>query len=211
MSHASIPNFSPEFDLKVRKYSSDLYIFHRYIADKQISMARAEPKIDAKQEIIIVVVFVVVDVIEFDTNESSTTQSQNNVSNNQIGTTTNWNVPFGYSYLDYQCLLLPPNLHGISPQVVPHYVNHMSYFGLRPQLSIVQEDSREQEAEMESTGSLENESDRRSCDQIHATYSANDHRPSVSDLNLDSNFEMILMSPSTPPPPYSDKNIIAFV
>ena len=87
----------------------------------------------------------------------------------------------------------------------------MSYFGLRPQLSIVQEDSREQEAEMESTGSLENESDRRSCDQIHATYSANDHRPSVSDLNLDSNFEMILMSPSTSPPPYSDKNIIAFV
>ena len=70
MSHASIPNFSPEFDLKVRKYPSDLYIFHRYIADKQISMARAEPKITAKQEIIIIVVFVVVDVIEFDTNES---------------------------------------------------------------------------------------------------------------------------------------------
>ena len=84
----------------------------------------------------------------------------------------------------------------------------MNYFGPRPQLSVVREDSREQE--MESTGSLDNENDRRSCDQIQATSSAND-RPSLSDLNLDSNFEMILLSPSTPPPPYSDKSIIAFV
>ena len=92
-----------------------------------------------------------------------------------------------------------------------HYVNNMNYFALRPQLSVVREDSREQEAGMESTERLENESDIRSCDQIQATSSANDHRPSVSDLNLDSNFEMILLSPSTPPPPYTDTSTIAFV
>ena len=137
-----------------------------------------------------------------------TTQSQNNISNNQQG--TNWNAPFGFSYLDYRGILQPCYLHGISPQVVPNYINNMNYLGPRPQLSVVREDSREQEAEMESTGSLDNLSDRRSCDQIQSTSSAND-RSTVSDLNLDSNFEVILLSPSTPPPPYSDDRIIAFV
>ena len=122
------------------------------------------------------------------------TQSQNSISNNQQG--TNWNTPFGYSYQHYyEGILQPPYLHGISPQVVPNYINNMNYLGPRPQLSVVREDSREQEAEIESTGSLDNLSDRRSCDQIQSTSSAND-RSTVSDLNLDSNFEVILLSPS---------------
>ena len=136
-----------------------------------------------------------------------TTQQQSNNSNSssQQGTVT-----FGYNCLDYQGIVQPTYLHGISPQVVPNYINNMNYFGPRPQLSVVREDSREQEAEIGSTESLDNESDRRSCDQIQSTASAN-VRPAVSDLNLDSNYEVILLSPSTPPPPYSDSRVIAIV
>ena len=133
-----------------------------------------------------------------------TTQQQNNDSNRSSQQET---AAFGYNY---QGIVQPPYLHGISSQVVPNYINNMNYFGPRPQLSVVREDSREQEAEIGSTETLDNESDRRSCDQIQSTSSAN-VRPTVSDLNLDSNFEVILLSPSTPPPPYSDNRVIAIV
>ena len=102
-----------------------------------------------------------------------TTQQQSNISNNQQGTATNGTVLFEYSYLDHMGIVQP--LSTVSPCL-------LNYFGLRPQLSVVREDSREQQAEMESTDSR---------DQIQF------YNTAVSDLNLDSNFEVTSVS-STP-------------
>ena len=109
------------------------------------------------------------------------TQSLNNISNDQQGTATNGTVPFGYGYMDYLGIAQP--LHTLPP-------NLLNYFGLRPQLSIVREDSREQEAEMESTESL---------DKIESISSVNDDS-AVSDLKLDmdSKFEVMSVLSSTP-------------
>ena len=68
----------------------------------------------------------------------------------------------------------------------------MNYLGLRPQLSVVREDSREQEAEMESTST-------ESLDEIQSTSSVNDD-PAVSylKLDMDSKFEVMSVLSSTP-------------
>ena len=112
-----------------------------------------------------------------------TTQSQNNIMSNQQGTATNGTVPFGCSYMGYPGIAQP--LHTLPPYL-------LNYFGPRPQLSVVREDSREQEAEMESTST-------ESLDEIQSTSSVNDD-PAVSDLKLDmdSKFEVMSVLSSTP-------------
>ena len=72
---------------------------------------------------------------------------------------------------------------------LPPYL--LNYFGLRPQLSVVRENSQErEEAEIESTGSL---------DRIESISSVNDD-PAVSELKLDmdSKFEVMSLLSSTP-------------
>ena len=83
--------------------------------------------------------------------------------------------------MDYLGIAQP--LHTLPPYL-------LNYFSLRPQLSVVREDSRAREAEMGSTASL---------DQIESTFSVNDD-PAVSHLKLDidSNFEVISVLSFTP-------------
>ena len=111
---------------------------------------------------------------------SPETTQRNNISNNQQITATNGTVPLQYCYLDRMGIDQP--LSTVSPCL-------LNYFGLRPQLSIVREDSREQEeqAEMETTDSR---------DQIQS--SSTKHNTTVSDLKLNSNFEVASVLSSTP-------------
>ena len=110
----------------------------------------------------------------------STGLHKSNSINNEHRTATNGPVLSGYSYIDH-CGMTQPL------QTLPPYL--LNHFGLRPQLSVVREDSQEQEVEMEST---------RSLDEIQSASAVSD-RPAVSDLKVDgdSNFEVMSVLSST--------------
>ena len=83
----------------------------------------------------------------------------------------------------------------VSPQVVPNYINNTQYQGPRPgiepRLATVRESSQEEEVPVPRDRN-------RSCDPSTST-----NGQAASELDLDGNFDVILLSPSTPPPTYN--------